>query len=93
MRLRPRRRPALETAVFAAALVLAAFIARELWVRQSPVTVTTSVQPAALNPAFPPLPLTAPAHRTEHAVAGVASIKLTRVQRRKPKPAVVPAPK
>lgn len=93
---RQKRHPVLETAVFAAALLLSAFIARELWRRRfaaQPAPETAVVQPAVLNPARPSLPLAAPARRTEVAVTGVAPIKLTRVQRRKPKPAVVPAPK
>ncbi len=96
MRRRQQRHPALETAVFAAALLLSAFIARELWMRRSsarPAPETTSIQPAALNLTRPPLPLMSPGGRTEQAVTGVAPIKLTRVQRRKPKLDAVPIPK
>ena len=95
MRRRSKRHPVLETAVFAAALLLSAFIARELWQRRtaapSPVVPETSVKRAApLNITYAPMP--APARRTEQAVTGVAPIKLTRVQRRKPKADPVPAP-
>ena len=98
MRRRAHRHPAIETAVFAAALLLAAFIARELWVRRSaplpppvaePAPAATAVR-ATLQPA---IVLTRPVSRTERAVTAVAPIKLTRVQRRKPKGDVVPAPK
>jgi len=96
MRRRSKRHPAIETAVFAAALLLSAFIARELWQRRSaapsPAALETPVRRAApLNISYPPAAV--PAHRTEQAVTGVAPIKLTRVQRRKPKPDAVPAPK
>ena len=83
--------------MFAAALLLSAFIARELWHRrfaaQPPPTaaVPAERQPAVLNPTRPPQPVAASSRRTEVAVTGVASLKLTRVQRRKPAP--VPAPK
>jgi hypothetical protein len=99
MRRRSKRHPALETAVFAAALLLSAFIARELWHRrfaaQPPpsAAVPAERQPAVLNPTRPPLPVAASPRRTEVAVTGVAPIKLSRVQRRKPGPASVPAPK
>jgi len=95
MKRRQKRHPVLETAVFAAALLLAAFIGRELWRRRAappaPVEPTASV-PAVLNPTFPPLPVETPRRRTEMGVSAVPSLKLTRVQRRRPKTAV-PAPK
>jgi hypothetical protein len=102
MRRRQHRHPYIETAVFAAALLLAAFIARELWSRRSPSVppagTSSALDPAAqhptvLHPTRPPLPPLVKTNRTEQAVTGVAPIKLTRVQRRKPKAAVVPAPK
>ncbi len=96
MRRRSKRHPVLETAVFAAALLLSAFIARELWQRRSaapePVVVEAPVRRAApLNITYAPMP--ASARRTEQAVTGVAPIKLTRVERRKPKAEAVPAPR
>jgi len=95
MRRRQHRHPAVETAVFAAALLLAAFIARELWVRRAaaapePEKVT---MPAVLEISYPPLPQKATEQRTEQAVSGVAPIKLTRMQPRKQKLAPVPAPR
>ncbi len=82
--------------MFAAALLLSAFIARELWRRRgapSSVAGTEVQRPVALNLTRPPLPSTSPGGRTETAVTGVAPIKLTRVQRRKPKPAPIPVPR
>jgi len=96
MRRRPHRHPVLETAVFTAALLLAVFIGRELWRRRGPAPVVAdpaAVEPIALHPTYPPLPAAAKTSRTETAVSGVAPIKLTRVQRRRPKSGVVPAPK
>lgn len=97
MRRRQHRHPALEAAVFAAALLLAAFVGRELWRRRgaaaSAAASASSAQPVALDPAKPPLPSKNPAGRTETAVIAVPSIKLSRVQRRKPKTAPVPVPK
>ncbi|MDD5302392.1 MAG: hypothetical protein PHS14_04710 [Elusimicrobia bacterium] len=96
MRRGQKRHPALEAAVFAAALLLSAFIARELWRRRSPAQPapdTAVMRPIELNLTRPPLPLEDSPRRTEAAVTGVAPIKLTRVQRRKPKPAAVPAPR
>ncbi|MCM2303375.1 MAG: hypothetical protein NDJ72_01635 [Elusimicrobia bacterium] len=99
MRRRSKRHPVLETAVFAAALFLAAFVGRELWRRRgeaprpSPEPSAAELKPAPLNITYPPLPSAAASGRTETAVAGVPPLKLTRVQRRKPKPSVVPAPK
>ncbi|MBI2387017.1 MAG: hypothetical protein HYV14_13575 [Elusimicrobia bacterium] len=97
MRRRQHRHPALEAAVFAAALLLAAFVGRELWLRRaaapSPEAPSAAAEPAALNPDKPPLPSMTSPGRTETAVTAVPSIKLSRVQRRKPKPAAVPAPR
>lgn len=93
MRRRQQRHPALDAAVFAAALLLSAFIARELWLRRTPVMLEpAALRPVVLNPGLPPLPVAATGHRTEVGVNGVAPIKLTRVQRRASKSAAVPAP-
>lgn len=91
---RSQRHPVIESAVFVAAVLLAAFIARELWSRrQAPVPAASSdIAPIALNPGRPPLPDIPGARRTEAAVTGVAPIKLTRVQRRKLKSVAVPLP-
>ena len=80
--------------MFAAALLLAAFIARELWSRRGPALTAPEarVMPAALNVTRPPLPAAQSGPRTEQAVSGVAPIKLTRVQRAKPKAVAVPVP-
>ncbi len=94
MRRGPGRHPALETAVFAAALLLSAFIARELWSRRRAALrapEAAGLQPAAPNLSRAPLPLEAGTRRTERAVTGVAPIKLVRARRRKPD--VVPAPR
>ena len=92
---RAHRHPALETAVFAAALLLAAFVARELWIRRAPAA-PKSGPPAAgavpLNPERPPAPGAVPGGKTERAVTKVPALRLTRIQRPKPKPAAVPAP-
>lgn len=96
MRRRSRRHPYIETAVFAAALLLAAFIARELWIRRPPALAEPGepvLRAAVLAVSYPPLPGTEPARRTEQAVTGVAPVKLARVQRTKPKPRAVPAPR
>jgi hypothetical protein len=98
MRTRRHRHPYLEAAVFGAALLLAAFIARELWARRQ---ARPPVEPGSgamqetliLNPTRPPLPPSAAGPRTEQAVTRVAPIKLSRISRRKPKPTAVPAPK
>ena len=75
--------------------MLAAFIARELWMRRAAVyrEPEAVVVPAVLNPTFPPLPKVEKGHLTEVAVMSVAPIKLSRVQPRKPRPEPVPAPK
>ncbi|MBI4062279.1 MAG: hypothetical protein HY403_12725 [Elusimicrobia bacterium] len=95
MRRGRRRHPAFEAAVFAAALLLAAIIVRELWRRPAvaPPAPEASAEPAAPVAFRPPLPegLTAP--RAELAASEVAPIKLTRIQRPRPKPAAVPAPR
>ena len=96
MRRRAQRHPAVETAVFAAALLLAAFIARELWLRRAATASApeaAAMRPAVLNPTFPPLPTAETGHHTETAVTSVAPIKLVRAQQRKSRPASVPAPK
>ena len=104
MRGRQQRHPVLESAVFAAALLLSAFVARELW-RRRPVTPDRAVGEAVplaesvgkaveSNPYRPPLPAAASTHRTERAVTGgVPAIKLTRVQGRKHTFDAVPVPK
>ena len=83
---------------FAAALLLTAFVGRELWLRRGAVGADAKIepsktQPIVLTPDRPPLPLRASERRTETAVIGVPPIKLTRVQRRRPKTAPVPAPR
>ncbi len=96
MRRRRNRHPALEAAVFAAAILLAAFIGRELWSRRVVPAVSPEaavMEPARLVPSYPPVPGSAVGGRTETAVTGVPPLKLTRVQRRKPRTAVVPPPK
>ncbi len=94
---RRKRHGAVETAVFAAALILAAFIGREVWKRRAPAAAepTQSSVPVAavLTPSFPPLPTGASRPRTETAVTSVPSLKLARVQRRPLKTVPVPAPK
>jgi len=93
---RRKRHSAVETAVFAAALLLAAFIGREAWKRRAPAAPEpaplTAHEPAVLTPSFPPLPAGAARPRTETAVTAVPSLKLTRVQRRPRKTAPVPNP-
>jgi len=98
MKRRSQRHPYVEAAVFAAALLLAAFIARELWARRQALPPVEDPpgkmqETLILNPTRPPLPAPATGSRTEQAVSIVAPIKLSRVYRRKPKPSAVPAPK
>lgn len=100
MRRRQHRHPALEAAVFAAALLLSAFVGRELWRRRAATAATApaaassaAAEPAVLNPEKPALPSKSPAVRTETAVIGAPSIRLSRVQRRKPRNAPVPVPR
>ncbi|MCR4294339.1 MAG: hypothetical protein NUW21_02300 [Elusimicrobia bacterium] len=94
MRRRRNRHPVLEAAVFAAAILLAGFVGRELWKRRvAPAPAPSVMEPAKLNLSYPPLPGTDLGGRTETAVTGVPPLKLTRVQRRKPRTAVVPPPK
>lgn len=94
---RSKRHPVVESAVFAAALILAAFIGREFWKRRAPAAIEpltpAVVVPAVLTPTFPPLPTGARRPRTESAVSAVPSLKLTRVRRRAREPVAVPAPK
>jgi hypothetical protein len=94
MRRRAHRHPYVEAAVYAAALLLAAFIGRELWARRRvpPPEEPGVVAPAVLTPTRPPLPGST-VKRTEQAVTAVAPIKLSRVRRLKPKTEPVPAPK
>lgn len=84
MRKRPHRHPALETAVFAAALLLAAFVGRELWRRRaamaSPAVETGPQTPAPLNPTRTTYFGPAPAPRAVTAVMVPSPIKLTRVK-------------
>lgn len=98
MRRSAHRHPYVEAAVFGAALLLAAFVGRELWVRRAAGAASrppepSRTEPIALTPERPPLPLRPSERRTETAVTGAPPIKLTRVQRRKPKTAPVPAPR
>lgn len=98
MRRRRDRHPVLETVVFAAALLLAAFVGRELWNRRGPAAAASAPQPSAmepvkLNPSYPSPAVPGSGGRTEAAVTGVAPLKLTRVQRRRARTAVVPPPK
>lgn len=75
---------------------MAAFIARELWVRRSaapPEPEKAVTRAAVLEITYPPLPQASPARRTEQAVTGIAPIKLSRVARRMPKSEAVPAPR
>lgn len=86
------RHPALETAVFAAALLLSAFVARELWRRHGSAP---SAAPAAVRPEPAPAPSPAAGGKVyamERAVTSVPSMRITRIERRKPRPAPVPAP-
>ncbi|PIR17793.1 MAG: hypothetical protein COV48_08280 [Elusimicrobia bacterium CG11_big_fil_rev_8_21_14_0_20_64_6] len=91
-----KRHPALETAVFAAALILAAFLIREFWSRRSAAnpapqeTTAAIMEPVELKAARP-----APVShgRTEQAVTGVPPLKLSRVQPRKLRTKAVPAPR
>jgi hypothetical protein len=94
MRRRSHRHPYIEAAVFGAALLLAAFIARELWARRQvrPSQEAEAMAPAVLTPTRPPLPGST-VKRTVQAVTAVAPIKLSRVRRVKPKAEPVPAPK
>ncbi len=84
MRKRSHRHPALETAVFAAALLLAAFVGRELWRRRTvmaPPEVEAGPQtPAPLNPIRTTYFGPAPAPRTVTAVMVPSPIKLRRVK-------------
>lgn len=92
MRRKQHRHPALETAVFAAALLLSAFIARELWRRRaSAQEVEAPMKAVEIHATHPDY--AAPSRgRTEQAVMNVPPIKLTRVQPRGPKPRVPPVP-
>ena len=94
---RRKRHTAVEAAVFAAALILAAFIGREAWKRRAPAAaepIQSSVPvPAVLTPTFPPMPTGTNRPRTEMGVTAVPSLKLARVQRRPLKTVPVPAPK
>ena len=86
--------------MFGAALLLVGFVGRELWRRLAPApgappapsaaSFENSVPDVAVIPTRPPLPGQG---RTETAVSGVPSIKLSGVSRRKAKSAPVPAPK
>jgi hypothetical protein len=93
---RQHRHPVLEAAVFAAALLLAGFVGRELWRRRAPEPEVPKagfedfVPDVAVNPTRPPLPGRG---RTETAVTTVPSVKLTRIVRRKEKSVPVPLPR
>jgi hypothetical protein len=93
--MRHHRHPVVEAVVFAAALLLATFVGRELWRRRAP-EVPVAPEPVLIHeaaiPTQMPLPPAAGIRRTETAVGMVPPIKLSRVQRRKPKTSV-PAPK
>ncbi len=97
MKRREHRHPALETAVFAAAILLFAFVARELW-RRRPVEAVVPAKAAIAAPIelVPERPVvsapTKAVSRTETSVKSVPSIKLTRVSRRR-KTEPVPVPK
>ena len=83
--------------MFAAALLLAGFVGRELWRRRAPEAASTGFpvieeRAAAVPKAYMP-PAGQPAGRTETAVSAVPSIKLSRVQRSKSKKVSVPLPK
>jgi hypothetical protein len=96
MRGRSNRHPLLETAVFAAALILAAFVARELWRRrsavpESPLSAAAPAATAAAEPMDPPA--SEAGSPTEKAVGGLAPLKRSPAGRRRPRPAVVPAPR
>lgn len=95
MRKSSHRHPYVEAAVFGAALLLAAFIGRELWARRAPADPKEPVitTPIVLTPERLPLPGKPTTGRTETAVTGAPPIKLSRVQRRRPKSAPVPAPR
>lgn len=96
MRKKDHRHPVLEAVVFAAALLLAGFVGRELWRRRQAAqpgpemsTVTGPVTPSAARPATPLPPRKG---TTEESVTSVPPLKLSRIQPRRKKP-VVPAPK
>jgi|CXWL01.1.fsa_nt_gi hypothetical protein len=84
------RHPAFEIAVFAAALLLAVFIGRELWRRgrSVPPPVAAADSEQADEPASSGVASGAP----ERSVSSVPRVRLTRIERRKPKPRAVPAP-
>lgn len=92
---RQHRHPYVEAAVFGAALLLAGFIARELWRRRPPPAPPAPPAPVDYRPVpLPPQPLPqAGPGRTESAVTGVPPIKLHRVLRRPGKTEPVPAPR
>ena len=83
------RHPAFEIAVFAAALFLTVFVARELWRRyhSAPPAAAVSVPSDA-----DPQPSGVEIGTTERSVSSVPRVRLTRIERRKPKPRAVPAP-
>ncbi len=91
MRRSAHRHPVVENAVIAAALILAAFVGRELWRRRP--SAQEEAKPAELKVTRPAVPQPEATKRTETAVVGVAPIKLTRIQPGKPRQARVPAPK
>lgn len=96
MRTGRHRHPVLEAAVFAAALLLSAFVARELWRRRPvprPATGSEIVPPIVLSPSHPALTREEERRRTETGVNSVAPIKLSRVQPPKHRDAVPPVPK
>ncbi len=83
------RHPAFEIAVFAAALLLAVFVARELWRRHQSAPPAAA---AANPPAADPKPSRVAIGTSERSVSSVPRVRLTRIERRKPKPRAVPAP-
>ena len=94
MRKRPHRHPVLEAVVFAAALLLALFVGRELWRRWSlrPRPEPVSTGPALVSPIRPEAPPLPGRGRTETAVSSVPPLKLSRIAPKRPK-STVPAPK
>ncbi|MBI5246681.1 MAG: hypothetical protein HY923_05830 [Elusimicrobia bacterium] len=97
MRRGNHRHPVLEAAVFAAALLLAGFVGRELWRRRAPAPESAGFPVIEEHVAAiaTPLPqsVSKPVKQTETSVTHVPSIRLTRVQRRKQKNVAVPVPK
>ena len=91
MRSSRRSRTIVETAVFAAAILLAGFLARELWLRRRPAPAPEApAAPAVAAPVRPAWPKPAP--QAEVGTAGSPPVRMTRIEKRRPKTSV-PSPR